>query len=1013
MKCSKCKAEIVDDSRFCGKCGSPIRTGEENFISQTLTILKSVEEFSPETLLVGKYRIIEVVGRGGMGIVHKAEDTKLRRNVALKFLPPELVRDHDARGRFVQEARAAAALSHPNICTIHEINDEGERPFISMEFIEGRSLKACLERDAFDAGEAVEIAIQVAEGLKEAHRKGIIHRDIKSANIMITEGGQAKIMDFGLAKVKGGTPFTREGTTLGTVAYMSPEQARGEEVDHRTDIWSLGIVLYEMLAGCLPFKGDREASVLYSVVHEEPKPLKSGRPGLPVELQRIVDRALKKNPEARTSSASELSRELREYRDSVKAEEIGAFSLKNFLRAIRRPRIAIPAGLICLVAALAAVWFINRQAKLSWARNVALPEAERLWKDDKYTEAYRLAEKAAKLIPNDPKLAEIYSNISVNIAVKTEPPGARILMKDYRIPDGNWRYLGLTPIANVRVPADFLRWKIEKEGYDTVLAAWPSYDAPFVLERKLDEKGILPDGMVRVPATETDAGKIPAFFIDRYEVTNKQYKAFADGGGYQDPKYWKHTFVQDGKSLSREEAMARFIDQSGRPGPATWQAGDYPEGQDDYPVSGISWYEAAAYAEFVGKSLPSSMHWSISCGSHSSPGKFPGIVGYLLQSSNFRGEGPAPVGEHSGMTLFGASDMAGNVREWCSSETSVGRVVRGGGWNDATYMFLNLSQAPSFDRSPKNGLRCTLYGDPESIPEKVFQPVVLEEVRDFTKEKPVPDSVFQVYKNQFSYDKKELKPLMEWRKEDSRDWVQEKINFEAAYGGERIVAYLFLPKNAAPPFQTVIYFPGSGSVWTDSSANLEKYGEFVAHLSHFLKNKRAVLYPVYKGAFERRNADLEAMHPGADSYQFTEYLIQLVKDLKRSIDYLETRPEIDSQKLAYLGFSWGGLWSNIIPAVEERLKVCMTIVGGIWARGRPEANELSYVRQVKIPFLMLNGRYDVTFIYELHVRPMFNLLGTPDTDKKLVLYDTDHYVPINGLIKETLAWLDKYFGPAR
>jgi dienelactone hydrolase len=254
---------------------------------------------------------------------------------------------------------------------------------------------------------------------------------------------------------------------------------------------------------------------------------------------------------------------------------------------------------------------------------------------------------------------------------------------------------------------------------------------------------------------------------------------------------------------------------------------------------------------------------------------------------------------------------------------------------------------------------------------------------------------------------------VEWRKEDSRDWVQEKISFECAYGSERMVAYLFLPKNGTPPFQTVVYFPGSGSVLTESSDNLEKYGEFEAYLSHFLKNKRAVLYPVYKGTFERRSPELEAIHSGADSHQFTEYLIQLVKDLKRSVDYLETRPDIDSRKLAYLGFSWGGLCANIIPAVEDRIKVCMTLAGGIWARGRPEANELSYVRHVRMPFLMLNGRYDMTFIYDLNVKPMFDLLGTPDQDKKLVLFDTDHYVPPNGVIKETLAWLDKYFGPAR
>jgi len=267
IKCLKCQAEILDDSRFCSKCGAPIHPTEEIFISQTRTILKPMEELRPGTSLANKYRIIEVLGRGGMGIVYKAEDTKLKRHVALKFLPPELIQDEEARERLVIEAQAAAALSHPNICTIYEIEEEEGKSFIAMEYVEGQSLKNKIDKTPLGIEEALDMSIQIAEGLEQAHKKGIIHRDIKSANIMVTDEGRTKIMDFGLAKVKGGTFLTREGTTLGTVAYMSPEQARGEEVDNRTDIWSLGVVLYEMLSGQLPFKGDREESILYSVVH--------------------------------------------------------------------------------------------------------------------------------------------------------------------------------------------------------------------------------------------------------------------------------------------------------------------------------------------------------------------------------------------------------------------------------------------------------------------------------------------------------------------------------------------------------------------------------------------------------------------------------------------------------------------------------------------------------------------------------------------------------------------------
>jgi hypothetical protein len=694
-----------------------------------------------------------------------------------------------------------------------------------------------------------------------------------------------------------------------------------------------------------------------------------------------------------------------------------------FLRRIRRPRVAIPALTVILAIAFIAVWFFSRQAKIRWAREEAIPEIERIievnWRD--FTQAYRLAEEAEEYIPNDPKLAELFSKCSMNINIRTEPPGADIYIKKYDSPDLEWEYLGVSPLENIRLPVGIFRWRMEKDGYATVVAASSTFTFdtrienllfPYDIVRVLEKEGSIPEGMVRITGGKTPLGELDDFYIDRYEVTNKQYKEFIDSGGYRNKEYWNNEFIKDGRILTWEEAMAEFVDQTGRPGPATWQAGDYPDGQDDYPVSGVSWYEASAYAEFVGKTLPTAYHIAVASGWLTPIMKWPQLGGLAVFApfSNFQGKGPVAVGSLPGITSYGAYDMAGNVREWCFNEIQQGRVITGGAWDENPYKFGEWSQASSFDRSFRNGFRCTLYPDPEKIPESVFAEYTIRETRDFYKEKPVPDSVFQVYKEQFSYDKTALNERVESRDESSEGWILERITFDAAYGRERIIANLFLPKNTEPPYQTVIYFPGSVSQFQKSSEGLENYYEFPVFLSFIVKNGRAILYPVYKGTFERADAWLQTED---DSHQDTEYRIQQVKDFKRCIDYLETRQDIDSNKLAYYGMSWGGVFGAVITAVEERLEASILLGGALGDSGRPEVHPFNYVTRVKIPTLMLNGRYDFINPYEISIKPMFDLLGTPDEHKELKLYVTDHIPPRNEIIKEILAWLDRYLAPVK
>ena len=329
----------------------------------TLTLVQNRAGFPPMTLILDRYRIDRIAGTGGMGVVYKAEDLKLKRSVALKFLPPGSALEATARKRFIHEAQAAAGLMSPNICTIHEIHDERENLFISMEFVEGVSLREILTRGSMEISRAIDIAAQVAKGLQTAHKRGIIHRDIKSSNIMLNEEGQAKIMDFGLAKIVGTTILTRDGAIMGTAAYMSPEQARGDAIDERSDIWSLGVVLYEMLSGRLPFKGDSEASILHAVIYEEPAQLKDVSPSVPIELDRLVQRCLRKRPDDRFSSVSEIISELRRYAMNLRSEEQKTDLRERLFSSFRRPKSYVPAISLLIVTLLAGVWLLDKEPK--------------------------------------------------------------------------------------------------------------------------------------------------------------------------------------------------------------------------------------------------------------------------------------------------------------------------------------------------------------------------------------------------------------------------------------------------------------------------------------------------------------------------------------------------------------------------------------------------------------------------------------------------------------------------
>jgi serine/threonine protein kinase/formylglycine-generating enzyme required for sulfatase activity len=606
--------------------------------------------------MIGAYRILSKLGAGGMGEVWLAEDSRLKRKIALKLLPAHFTSDAERVRRFEREARAASALNHPNILTIHEIGQSEGAHFIATEFVEGETLRQRLQQSKLSLSEALDIAAQIASALAAAHAAGIVHRDIKPENVMLRPDGYVKVLDFGLARItqREASPDashlptqsvqTDPGLILGTVGYMSPEQVRSEELDGRTDVFSLGVVLYEMLAGNRPFKGATTADAIAALLEREPAPLSASLAQVPAELQQIVSRALAKDRLRRYQRCEDLFNDLKSLREELSFEERlrskgrpraslfnsakealsfrsnSAWSLRNLLPAT---------GVLILIFGFLG-WHAWRLSRRQWALN-QFPALEKLAAEQKYFEAYELAAKVKKYLPNDARLAKLMPVIADNISVTSEPAGARVYLKRFTPDESVPRQLiGTTPISKLEIARGEYLMTVEKEGFapfertisDVLMMAGNTLvppDDPSDFKIKLVETAKSPDRMVFIPggayklasrARPTEARvELDDYFIDKYEVTNREFKEFVSAGGYFKPEFWKQPFVKDGRTLTFDEAMQQFRDRTGLPGPRSWSGQNFAEGKAEHPVTDITWHEAAAYAEFRGKQLPSVFQW--------------------------------------------------------------------------------------------------------------------------------------------------------------------------------------------------------------------------------------------------------------------------------------------------------------------------------------------------------------------------------------------------------------------
>ncbi len=987
-----------------------------------------------------------LLGTGAVGEVWLATNVNTRMKHVFKFcFEPERIRSIKREVVLLRLLKESLG-DREDIARVIDWELTAPPYHIETEYTEGGDLKAwAATQDGIDKvplDTRLELVAQTGVALSAAHSAGVLHKDIKPTNILISksrdgESPRASLTDFGIGLLIDPEALRKKGITAtgltqtlmgskstsssGTPLYMAPELLEGKPATPQSDIYSLGVLLYQMVIGDLSraLAPGWEQDVGDELLRDDIAACVSGVPE-----KRLADPA---KLSERLRSIEERRRRRDDEYQAIKGEE------ESLRRRQRTKKLSFytGAGIAALVIIIVVSVILQkkslRESERTWAYQTAIPEVKKLVEAESYAAAYALARKAEKVIPNDPILNQYIEKSSSVIDIQTTPPGASVSYKPYPDIEGGYIGLGVTPIHGVRLPIGMHRWQIKKEGYQEREVIWdvPSLDwftkeererykrlfgEPFSLQLDLYEENRVPKGTIAVDRgrfimglvgipSNLDGMELDHFFIDCTEVTNRAFKEFLDAGGYSKPEFWKSEFKKDGKVISWLEAMKVFVDRTGRPGPSTWELGGYPEGQDDYPVSGVSWFEAAAYAAFRGKSLPTIYHWARAALSQRE--RYRPLSPFILPLSNFGGPGPAKVGTYPGIGSSGAKDMAGNVREWCWNAAGDRRYSLGGMWKDPSYMFTQSIVLSPWDRSPGNGFRCAVYPEGTQLAGKLFQEINLA-FHDPYSIPPLSEEALRIYRSAYSYLATPLRPVLEAKDETGKDWKRETVTIDAAYGRERIIIHLYLPTSEKPPYKAVIYFPGHDA-FNRRVFNLSSY--FVPW-DGIVKSGRAFITPVYSGMYERGG--------GTTYKKWGELFAESIKDMGRTIDYLETRQDIDIQNLAYLGLSHGAHLGPDIAIYEKRIKVLVLLGGGAeFPAARPKPQGLT-LPHVKIPVLMLNGKFDCLFPVETHQKSFFALLGTPPEHKRHVLYDAGHVsFPRAECIRDILDWLDRYQGPSK
>ena len=735
---------------------------------------------------------------------------------------------------------------------------------------------------------------------------------------------------------------------------------------------------------------------------------------LPPKFAAVIEKSLAKNVDERFRDASLVHEALR----SISRESPVVVPKKRIQSG------GFAAALLgVLVVAAVVAWFVMSHRRTDALHRVDAAEA--LVKQRRLAEAYEMAMSAAAVMPNDVRVRDVIAGTSGKLTIESNPSGATVFLQRFRGPAERVR-MGTTPLTLPQVGRAGYLLSLEKPGYATAvrtISLEPSYirGEAFIEPVAPVRVTLVESSKARPEMVSVDGGpyrlqgyarpsdrivNLRAFFIDRFEVTNREFEQFVREGGYRRRELWKHPFIDHGKTLTFEEAIARFHDRTGLPGPRAWSGGIAPAGLEDHPVTDVTWYEADAFAEWKGKTLPSVYQWERAARPVEADPTltvFPwGTLSEgvdVTERANFLGAGTMPADSMPfGASPFGAYHMAGNVAEWCRNAKPPGYTARGGAWKDAAYAFGLVAGYPGFYSAPTLGFRCAIGGGGDQGDFDLNAGGFVPEY------KPVDDRTFETFRARFDYNNREPLNARVVERVETPDWTREKINYDV--NGKTVPAYLYLPKAFRRPLQ-VIQFAPPGDV-TGGYRTLPHSTEM--NLGPLIRAGRAV-FTVEMEGFLGRPHPPGWVRPDRTREEFVDFTLANVTEIRRGLDYLETRSDIDRARIALIGISAGGGPGVYASALESRYRAVIFGGTGVTARDAltlPAASRINFVPHISAPKLMLHGRYDEDTSLESEAMPMFKLLREP---KRLELYEGSHIPALEIAIPAYTKFLDETMGP--